>query len=258
MIGKVGNMLSEKRAAEESVMIQAGEGAIEEQPLEDVLAQESYKIRLALAELNPADLEKDFENWQTDKESYNQKVKELCWEFANRLSKEDQVGLMLYGPAGVGKSHLAAAMCKVLIKRGISVLKVKVPDLLAGGRSSFAEEEVRDVLEKLRRAKVLWLDDMTTDHLACAFESKKAAEMLYRVIDQAVENKQVLIITTNHKPEDLKSRLFEIDGSDRIYDRLRELVHPVEVRGKSQRGSVRDKNSPKWLMEKLAELKGQH
>ena len=216
-------------------------------PLEVELARASFRIRAEQAALTPKDLECSFENFDPNAGG-NKTALEVAKAFAKNYNGEG-VGLLFYGPVGVGKSHLCAAICKGLLKRGIKVRKVSMPDFLAGNRSAFAdtENDLDELLDRLAEFEVLWLDDLTADHIACAYEAKRAAELLYRLLDRAIQHKQALLVTTNHTLTELQAKLTELDGSERIFDRLRELVVPIRMHGASQRGKVRDAKIPDWL-----------
>ena len=86
--------------------------------------------------------------------------------FINGKAREDMVGLMLYGKAGLGKTRLVCALLRDLIEAGLhQVAFVEYNELFKLIRFSFNSKDIsyRGILEPLLRAKVLVVDDLGTD-----------------------------------------------------------------------------------------------
>lgn len=203
--------------------------------------------------LTPRDLEMTFENFEVD--DGNVRAYTVMRAYAENYEAGTGIGLMLYGPRGTGKSHLLAAALKVLYKRALKVRKYMFPELLALTRSAFADfesTEVQELWDTLKHAHVVALDDMMCDLVGSVYEGKRAAELLYRVLDTCLQYRVGLLITTNDTPATLERKLREVDGSDRIFDRLREAVHAVGISGTTRRKAKKNQLTPDWLKAALA------
>jgi DNA replication protein DnaC len=127
---------------------------------------------------------------------------------------ENQIGwLVLIGPNGCGKTHLAAAIANQMLDRGAVVLFEAVPDLLDHLRAAFAptSTEIYDQLfSKMREAELLILDDLGAQQ-----SSPWANEKLFQLLNYRYNLSLPTIITANPKgmqgvDERIKSRLSDI------------------------------------------------
>lgn len=240
-------------------MSEAGQEARVLEPWEEyerAVAEMERQQRLERSGLSPRDLRCTLDAF--DPNLSGAEALRVARAFAEQYKPGDWVGLLFWGAPGVGKSHLCAGICLRLLERGISVYKVLTPEYVALSRSMFADEDEdwENLWRASGRARVLWLDDLTVDHISCSYDARRAAEALYRLLDRALHQSQALLITTNHPPEQLRDGLKALDGSTRIFDRLREMVWPVEVKGVSVRTHVRAQRAPEWLKAVVAESSG--
>ena len=113
--------------------------------------------------------------------------------------------LLIHGPSGAGKTHVAAAIANRCLERGQAALFVVVPDLLDHLRSSYnpANETSYDVMfEQVRNAPVLVLDDLGTQH-ATAW----AQEKLFQLLNHRYNSQLPTVVTTNLALDRLDERL---------------------------------------------------
>lgn len=211
-----------------------------------------YRMRVEASGLTPADLEKTFDTFDA---SANPQAYAVAKAYAEKYEKGLGVGLLFWGPAGVGKTHLAMAIANVLLRRGFQVRRWAMADLLAHARSAFADQEsetIQTLFQTLATSDVVILDDLNLQTLASAYEIARACEFLFRVVDTCLSHRTALILTTNHSPRELQARLAQLDGnSERIFSRLREMVWPVEMKGANMRPKARQARTPAWLLEAL-------
>ena len=99
--------------------------------------------------------------------------------------------LILFGPSGVGKTHLAAAISRRLVELGVRVLFTKTTALVQKMQIAFNEHKLSETLEKLGRYDLLILDDI-------GYIKKNEAEtsVLFELIADRYELKS-LLITSN-------------------------------------------------------------
>jgi DNA replication protein DnaC len=126
--------------------------------------------------------------------------------------------LVLSGPVGCGKTHLAAAIANVCLNRGSLVIFSPVPDLLDYLRRTFApaNEELpyHELFDRIQQAELLVLDDLGVERA-----TPWASEKLFQIIDFRYLARFPTVITTNTDP--FKS---DIKGLDiRILSRLRDV-----------------------------------
>ena len=141
--------------------------------------------------------------------------------------------LLLCGPSGVGKSHLAQALGQEACRQGFDVLFIsthKMLQHLLGGR---ADNSYERRLATYLRPDLLILDDFGLRAL-----TPPAPDDLYEVINERYEKGSILL-TSNRSPKEWASLfndpLLASAGIDRLGDRAEMLV----IRGESYRARGR-------------------
>lgn len=96
--------------------------------------------------------------------------------------------ILLFGPPGAGKSHLAAALGLALVEQGWRVLFARATDLVQRLQAARRELALENALAKLDRYDLLILDDI-------AYVSKDLAEtsVLFELIGTRYERRSMLI-----------------------------------------------------------------
>jgi len=105
-------------------------------------------------------------------------------------------GLLLIGPSGVGKTHLAVAALKELVRRGYAGLFCDYRELLKEIQASYnpaSESTEMGVLEPVRTTEVLVLDD-----LGASKPSDWVRDIVGIVLNARYNEKRTTIITTNY------------------------------------------------------------
>jgi DNA replication protein DnaC len=149
-----------------------------------------------------------------------------AFEVSHDYAQEPEGWLLLVGPNGCGKTHLAAAIANQCLEDGAVVLFQVVPDLLDHLRAAFAPNasEVFDQLfSKMREAEVLILDDLGSQQ-----SSPWANEKLFQLLNYRYNMGMPTVITANPKglqgvDERIRSRLGDASLVEQInFDRARD------------------------------------
>ena len=136
-----------------------------------------------------------------------------AYEMSYDYAQDPEGWLLLIGPNGCGKTHLAAAIANQCLESGAVVLFAVVPDLLDHLRAAFAptSTEVFDQLfSKMREAEVLILDDLGAQQ-----SSPWANEKLFQLLNYRYNMGMPTVITANQKglqgvDERIRSRLTDV------------------------------------------------
>ena len=141
--------------------------------------------------------------------------------------KADNIGLLLWGDTGNGKTYTAACIANALIDRKVPVLVTSFGKILSAVTGMFADERVR-YIDSLQEFHLLVLDDLGAER-----QSQFALETVYTVIDNRYKAKQPIIVTTNTPVSELRNAP-NMDYQ-RIYDRILEMCVPMHFTGDSLR-----------------------
>lgn len=136
------------------------------------------------------------------------------------------IGMLLWGSTGSGKTHAGACIANALIDRGIRA-----------GISSTAE--LMNIAYNDRPAtirKLIGLDLLVLDDLGAERDSAYATETVYAVIDGRLKAGRPMVITTNLSLEDIRNP--GDMGRERIYQRVLEACQPVRFVGDSRRPEI--------------------
>lgn len=145
-----------------------------------------------------------------------------AFETARDFAEHPKGWLLLTGPYGCGKTHLAAAIGNFQAGMGFPPLMVSVPDLLDHLRATFSPSSTVSLdrrFEEVRTSHLLILDDLGTQSA-----TPWAREKVYQLFNYRYSAELPTVITTSNKQEDLDPRLYSRMQDQRI---CKILVLPV-------------------------------
>lgn len=160
------------------------------------------------------------------------------WNFNPKIPKQDVLAfrnsdwisepknLVLIGDAGLGKSHIAKALCYDAIMGGHRAYCISVYDLISRiKRSRNPDAKINFFGQKI---KVLCLDE-----LGYAYHQKKDVDLIFQIISKRSELLPT-IITTNLPPKQWGS-IFSGSAASAILDRLSFNGKFITTEGRSYR-----------------------
>ena len=156
--------------------------------------------------------------------------------------------ILLCGPTGVGKSHLANAWAIEALKQDYSVLYRNTPRLLAELHAARATGAYPRLLARVLTVDLLVLDDFGLQPL-----TPQAAQDLYEIISERYEQGS-LIVTSNRAFEEWAAAFGNDLLASAALDRLTHHAHTLILRGDSYRQRSRRKEVPSNAMSAAATL----
>ena len=208
----------------------------------------------------------DFESYDTDQydrethgaeaASWNrslEQAKVVVQGFARDFPMVTEHGLVLMGPCGVGKTHLAVAALEEIILRGHSGLFYDYRELLKEIQDSYNPESnstEMSVLEPVLKTDILLLDDVGSSK-----PSQWALETVGHILNTRYNEHRVTVLTTNYLDKEVKPSAvalpsgqtiavavgdtFEDRVGKRIRSRLYEMCRTVEIWAPDYRKEIR-------------------
>ncbi len=186
-------------------------------------------------------LDRSMAGWRFEKDNGRCPQMKILRDYARRFEemRQENIGLLLWGGVGAGKSFGAGCVANDLIEREIPVKMTNFAAIL--GDLSAAPEGRGAYIDRLCAYPLLILDDFGMER-----GTEYGLEQVYNVIDTRCRVGKPLIVTTNLPLSDLRH-----PGDlphQRIYDRVLAMCCPVCFTGESFRRET--------AQEKLERLRG--
>lgn len=131
-------------------------------------------------------------------------------EFLNTQWLKKPSNLVLIGPAGVGKTHIATALCHEAILQGVQTVFLSLFDLNAKLNKA---KNLYSLIEYYARIPLLCLDEV-----GYVIPTKEQADCIFQIFSKRTEVNTTLV-TTNLLPSDW-GKIFDSVTASAILDRL--------------------------------------
>ena len=143
--------------------------------------------------------------------------------------REKNVGLLLWGGVGTGKSFMAGCIANALMEQEVAVCMTNFARIMNELNNAFSGRN--EVVDRLCGYPLLVIDDFGMER-----GTEYALEQIYNIIDSRYRSRKPLIVTTNLTLTELKNP--QDTAHARIYDRLLELCTPIACIGSSMRKTI--------------------
>lgn len=156
----------------------------------------------------------------------------VCRDFAENFAENARkgAGLILAGPPGTGKSHLAAAILQTVPTRDVRYTTCM--DLIRSVRDTWRRDSERSETQVL--SYLQWLDLLVIDEVGVQYGTDGEQTITFDVLDRRYREVRPTILLTNQDKEGFKAFIGE-----RTFDRLAETCRWVPFDWASYRPQAR-------------------
>ncbi len=138
-------------------------------------------------------------------------------------------GVLVLGPVGVGKTHLASALGHIGIRRRISVHLARADKLFTRLRAARLDNTLDAEMRRLARVGLLILDDFALRSL----DATQTSDFYELVVER--HRKASTVITSNREPAEWLTMMSDSLLAQSAVDRLTSGAHTLIIEGPSYR-----------------------
>jgi DNA replication protein DnaC len=175
----------------------------------------------------------DFPNYKTLDEFNLDEQQSLSRKQLNQLKEltwiEQLYNIILLGPPGVGKTHLATGLGLEAIHQGYKVMFISMGDLVHTLKTEDISRKSQTRMKRIRNANLLIIDDL----MFMAMDQHEANLFFHLIND--LYNKSSIILTSNKAPKDWGELLGDPAITTAILDRIIHRAEIIHLSGDSYR-----------------------
>ena len=162
--------------------------------------------------------------------SFNSSIKrKQIFELATGAFVRQPRDVLLIGPPGTGKSHIAKALGYQAIKNGLTVMYRSIFDVVRDFLHEEAINQQDKVMDRYLRADLLIIDDMGMKQLP-----KQSGEYLFEIIMRRYQVRSTMM-TSNRPLEDWGKLIGDVPAATAILDRFLHNAEVIAITGRSYR-----------------------
>ena len=162
--------------------------------------------------------------------TFNPAIKrQQMYELASGQFIRQRRDVLLVGPPGLGKSHLAQAIGYHIIKAGFQVVYCSIFDLVRQLQADQSPAQLDRTLGRYLKPDLLVIDDMGLKILP-----PKSGEVLFEIVMRRYENRSTLM-TSNRPIEEWGKLLTDVPAATAILDRFLHHAEIIQMKGRSYR-----------------------
>jgi DNA replication protein DnaC len=184
----------------------------------------SASLRARAAGLDPA---MRLDTWDTSaKVRYDQ---QLLNELVSLRFLDAAHGVLIVGPVGVGKTHLAAALGHIAVRRRVSVLMLRADKLFKTLKAARLDNTLTAEMRRLAHIQLLIIDDFCLQSL----DATETADFYELSVER--HQKVSTVVTSNRAPDEWLGLMADVLLAQSAIDRLTSTAHELIVEGESYR-----------------------
>ncbi len=184
----------------------------------------SAMLRARTAGLDPA---MRLDTWQAPEDLTYDRT--LLSDLTSLRFAEASHAVLILGPVGVGKTHLAHALGHIGIRRRLSVHASRSDKLFTRLRAARLDNTLEAEMRKLARVDLLILDDFALRPL----DTTETNDFYELIVER--HHKAATIVTSNREPSEWMSMMSDALLAQSAIDRLTSGAHTMIIEGPSYR-----------------------
>jgi DNA replication protein DnaC len=157
--------------------------------------------------------------------------------------------ILIFGPPGVGKSHLAIGLGRKAVEQGHTVRFTTATALLAALGKAESEGDLGEKLTEYAKPRLLIVDELGY----LPFE-RRSAHLFFQLVNRRYERGS-LLVTTNQRVSEWGTVFGDEVLATAILDRLLHHSHTLLISGESYR--LREKRRSGLIRSRLADSEGE-